>query len=526
MAACGEEAPRNLTGVIPQPTATTVQLLDPPVTLPPHVRVEGPAALANEVAYCRGITVGTGSESTGDVAVTLALDTAIAHPEGYVLRVLPQGVHIAGSTPAGVFYGVQTLRQLLPAGVEDGGGLREPVTLPAAEVVDHPRFPYRGMHLDVSRHFFPVDSVKAYIEMLAMHKLNRFHWHLTDDQGWRIEIKAYPRLTDVGSVRAGTAIGRAGTRDAPYAYDGRPYGGYYTQDDVREVVAFAKTRHVTIVPEIELPGHASAAMAAYPGLGGGGGTYAVQRDWGVFPEVFAPTEGTFAFLEDVLDEVIALFPGEYVHIGGDEVMKDAWRASGPTQAFMRREGLADEDALQSYFVQRVERHVNSRGRRIIGWDEILEGGLAADATVMSWRGTEGGIAAARLGHDVIMTPGTHLYFDYYQSDSTRRATDPVNGSDRYTTVEKVYGYEPIPEELTAAEARHILGAQANVWTEYMPTFRRVQHQTLPRMTALSEVVWSAPERRDWADFRGRLQGMRARWEVLGWAYAPYTFETE
>ena len=453
--------------------------------------------------------------------INILFDPTIAHKEGYELEVLPEKITIQASAPAGAFYGLQTLRQLILTADTSGASLP---FIPACKITDSPRFTYRGMHLDVSRHFFTVDEVKTYIDILAMHKLNQFHWHLTDDQGWRIEIKKYPLLTEIGSLRSGTAIGLAGTRNPPYTYDQVPYGGYYTQDQIREVVAFAKTRHVTIIPEIELPGHASAALAAYPEFGNHTGPYEVAKHWGIFSETFSPTEKTFTFLEEVLTEVIALFPGKYIHIGGDEVLKEEWSNSTYAQSLMEREGLQNEDELQSYFVQRIGRFLSSKGRRMVGWDEILEGGLAPDATVMSWRGTEGGIEAAKQGHDVIMTPGTHLYFDYYQADSSLRAHEPITGSTRHTTLEKVYRYEPIPDELSAEQANHILGAQANVWTEYMPNFKQVQYKSLPRMTALSEVVWSPKASRDSADFHRRLQAMARRYDVLGYNYARYSID--
>jgi hexosaminidase len=408
--------------------------------------------------------------------------------------------------PAGLFYGVQTLRQLIPA--RGPAGRR---AIPAVTVVDRPRFRYRGMHLDVARHVFPVRFIERYIDLLARYKLNVFHWHLTDDQGWRIEIRKYPRLTEVGAWRRETVREK---NLEPYIGDGIPYGGFYTQAQVREIVSYARRRHVTVIPEIELPGHAQAALAAYPELACTPGPFEVRTTWGVDEDVFCPTERTFAFLEDVLTEVLALFPSPYIHIGGDEVPKIRWEESAEAQAVMRREGLKDEHELQSWFIRRIERFLTARGRRLIGWDEILEGGLAPQATVMSWRGTAGGVAAAQQGHDAVMTPGSHLYFDYYQGDP---AFEPL-AIGGLTPLEKVYAYEPIPDTLTPAEAGHILGAQANVWTEYLKTPAQVEYMALPRMLALAEVVWSPREARDWAGFARRLSPELSRLDRLGVNY--------
>jgi hexosaminidase len=355
--------------------------------------------------------------------------------------------------------------------------------------------------------------------------MNTFHWHLTEDQGWRIEIKKYPKLTEIGGVRKGTAIGLAGTRNAPYTYDTIPYGGFYTQEEIKEVVAYAKQRHITIIPEIELPGHSLAALAAYPQFGNDTtSSYEVAKRWGIFKEVYAPTEETFQFLEDVLTEVMTLFPSQYIHIGGDEVLKEEWKNSKYAQTLIKREGLKDEHELQSYFIRRIEKFLNKNGRNIIGWDEILEGGLAPNATVMSWRGVEGGIAAAKQHHSVIMTPGTHCYFDYYHVPEDQQQHEPLTGSKRHTTVEKVYHYEPTPTELSIEEQQYILGAQGNVWTEYMPTWDIVEYKVLPRMTALSEVVWTAKEKKDWTNFHQRLQHISKRYDELGHNYAKHQID--
>jgi hexosaminidase len=437
----------------------------------------------------------------GQVAVTpgagpvilLSIDPAFpdTSPEAYRLTTGDEGVRISARGHAGVFYGLQTLRQLVRPAPPDGW------TAPDARIVDRPRFFYRGLHLDVARHFFSVAEVERYIDLMARYKLNRFHWHLTDDQGWRIEIKRYPRLTGIGAYRKETILQK---NFDPYVGDGTPYGGFYTQDQIREVVAYAAERYVTVIPEIEMPGHALAALAAYPDLACTPGPFEVGTRWGVYDDVFCPTERTFGFLERVLREVMALFRGRYLHVGGDEVTKVRWHASEAAQAVMRREGLANEEELQSYFMRRIEAFLASRGRRLIGWDEILQGGLPPEATVMSWQGTSGGIVAARAGHDVIMSPGDYLYFDHYQGDP---ASEPL-AIGGFNPIERVYQFEPVPDSLTAQEATHVLGAQANMWTEYVPTDALLEYMVFPRALALAEVVWSPRERRDWAGFAARL----------------------
>ncbi len=433
----------------------------------------------------------------------LVLDSgATIHPEGYRLEAGANVLSVTGS-PAGIFYGLQTLRQLLPPG---GSG-----RVPSVRIEDAPRFPYRGMHLDVSRHLFPVAFIERYIDLLARYKLNTFHWHLTDDQGWRIEIKKYPRLTSVGAWRRETVRAK---QLNPYEGDGEPYGGFYTQADIRRIVAYAKQRFVTVIPEIELPGHAVAALAAYPELACTPGPFAVWTTWGVTEDIYCPSERTFAFLEDVLTEVMDLFPSRYIHIGGDEVPKTRWKESPVAQEVIQREGLRDEAELQSYFVRRIEAFLIAHDRRLIGWDEILEGGLAPEATVMSWRGTAGGIEAAQQGHDVIMTPGSQLYFDHYQGP---QETEPL-AIGGFTPVERVYGFEPVPEALSDAEAHHVLGAQANVWTEYITSPEQVEYMAFPRMLALAEITWTPAERRDSADFLRRLPAQLEQLDRLGVNY--------
>jgi hexosaminidase len=438
-----------------------------------------------------------------------------ANPEAYTLAVAPEGVSLTASTGAGLFYALQSLRQLLEDATHGtGSGSRAPRAtsrVAGLTVVDRPRFPYRGLHLDVGRHFQPVAFVKRYIDLMARYKLNRFHWHLTEDQGWRIEIVKYPRLATVASCRSETMVER---NFNPYVGDSIPHCGFYTQDEIRDVVSYASARYVTIVPEIELPGHAKAALAAYPDLACTDGPFEVRTTWGVDQEIFCPKEETFTFLEDVLAEVMALFPGRYIHIGGDEAPKNRWRTSPVAQEVIRREALKDENELQSWFIKRIERFLLANGRRLIGWDEILEGGLAPEATVMSWRGTSGGIEAARQGHDVIMTPNSHLYFDHYQGDA-RFEPLAIGG---FSPLERVYAYEPVPDELTTGEARHILGAQANIWTEYLKTPQAVEYMAWPRALALAELTWSTREARDWDSFVARLPGALRTLGALGVNY--------
>ena len=403
--------------------------------------------------------------------------------EAYQIQVKSNRIVIGTNSESGVFYAAQTLRQMIP-------NIRRAkvIQIPVCQIDDAPRFKYRGMHLDVCRHFYSVEFVKKYLDLMARYKLNTFHWHLTEDQGWRIEIKKYPQLTEIGGWRI--------------EEDGSRYGGFYTQDEIREVVKYAAERQIIIIPEIEMPGHSRAALAAYPQFSCSGKRLPVANQWGVFEHVYcAGNDSVFTFLENVLDEVIDLFPGTYIHIGGDECPKAAWRSCAKCQARMKAEGLSNEHELQSYFIKRIEKYLVAKGRKLIGWDEILEGGLAPEATVMSWRGIRGGIAAAKQQHNVIMTPGSHCYFDHYQAD--RRYEPKAIGG--YTSLKKMYSYEPVPQELTQEESRFILGAQANLWTEYIPTENYLEYMLLPRMLALSEVNWTQPENKSWEDFQRRLQ---------------------
>jgi len=391
-------------------------------------------------------------------------------------------------------------------------------------IKDNPKFSYRGMHLDVSRHFFPVEFIKEYIDHLAMLKMNTFHWHLTDDQGWRIEIKQYPYLTKKGAYREETLIGHY--NDDPQQFDGKRYGGFYTQEEVKEIVAYATERHVTVIPEIEMPGHSQAAIHAYPALGCTGKQVPVATKWGVFENIYCPKEGTFTFLKNVLDEVMPLFPSEYIHIGGDEAPKEQWKACGDCQKLISEKNLKDEHGLQSYFIREIEKHVNSKGKKIIGWDEILEGGLAPNATVMSWRGTQGAVAAANQGHDVILTPTSHAYFDYYQATYE----DEPLAIGGYLPLKKVYSFNPIPKKLQGTDAaKHVLGAQANIWTEYMQTENQVEYMAFPRMLAMGEVVWSGPTEnleKDYPEFLSRVEPFMNRLDVLDINYANHLYDLE
>jgi hexosaminidase len=446
------------------------------------------------------------------ISLRLTPGVARAQAESYRLVVTERGAMLSAPTPAGLFWGLQTVRQLLPPEVERG--VRSALvrwTIPAVEIEDAPRFPYRGILLDVARWFYPPEFIKKLIDLLALYKLNTLHLHLTDDQGWRLEIKKYPLLTQVGAWRKETILGQ---HFDPYVGDGKPHGGFYTQEQMRDIVAYAVARHITIIPEIEMPGHARAALAAYPELSCTAGPFEVSARWGVHQDIFCPSEHTFEFLEDVLVEVMQLFPSTYIHIGGDEVPKDQWRGSPVAQEVIRREGLANEEELQSYFIRRIEGFLRAHGRRLIGWDEILEGGLAPEATVMSWRGVAGGIAATRQGHDVIMTPSDHAYFDYYQGDP---AAEPL-AIGGFLPLDTVYAFEPVPIELTPEQAAHVLGAQGSVWTEYIATPARAEYMILPRLLALSEVLWSPKEARSWAGFIVRLPAHFARLDAIGVEY--------
>lgn len=473
--------------------------------------------LASYIEQATGIRPTVGKSKNG-TAIILTIDKTIANAEGYKLDADAKQIRIAGASAAGVFYGIQTLRKSLPL----VNGKASKVSIPAVHIADAPRFAYRGTHLDVSRHFVTADSVRQFIDMLALHNINRFHWHLTDDQGWRIEIKKYPLLTQIGSKRAQTVIGQNSGK-----YDGKPYSGFYTQKQIRDIVKYAADRYITIVPEIDLPGHMQAALAAYPDMGCTGGPYEVWQKWGVSDNVLcAGNDKTLTFIDNVLKEITQLFPSKYIHVGGDECPKTQWQKCPKCQARIKalnleaKDGHSAEERLQSYIITHASNYLKSLGRNTIGWDEILEGGLAEGATVMSWRGESGGIAAAKQHHDVVMTPNSYLYFDYYQSLDKANEPLAIGG---YLPLETVYSYEPMPKELTADEARHIIGVQANIWTEYMPTFKQMLYMALPRLAALSEVQWSQPTLKDYTSFTNRLTEFTHLYDRLGYNYAKHLY---
>lgn len=512
--------------IIPLPQEVSLQNANPFLLTAktPIVYQEGDSVMAQTAqllsSYIEELTGYALRVSTKEKkGIHLSVDESITNPEGYRLVVTAGGVEIAGGSEAGIFYGVQALRKAIPAEAE---GME--VELPAVTINDAPRFGYRGLHFDVSRHFFPIDSVKKFIDMQVLHNMNTLHWHLTDDQGWRIEIKKYPKLTEIGSQRKETVIGRNSGQ-----YDGTPYGGYYTQEQIKEVIEYAKKRFVTIVPEIDLPGHQQAALAAYPELGCTGGPYEVWTQWGISDDVIcAGNDHAMQFLEDVLAEVIDLFPSEYIHIGGDECPKVRWKTCPKCQARIQKEGIkgdqkhSAEEYLQSYVISRMEKFVESKGRHIIGWDEILEGGLAPNATVMSWRGVAGGIEAAKQHHNVIMTPNSHLYFDYYQSTDTEHDPLAIGG---YVSIERVYSFEPtndIPQEFQ----KYIIGVQANLWTEYIPTFAQVEYMEMPRIAALAEVQWTEPANKNYEQFLSRLVRLTKLYDRKHYNYAKHIFDVK
>jgi hexosaminidase len=465
-------------------------------------------ALADYVLPATGYRLPVrGSAGGAAPVISIRTDSALARlgDEAYRLVVTPSRVTIRAFKPAGAFYAVQTLRQLLPVEIFRQARVAAVTwSIPAVTIEDYPRFAWRGAHLDVARHFMPKEFVRKYIDLLALHKLNRFHWHLTDDQGWRIEILKYPRLTQVGAWRTQTIVGKPDEDSTKWTFDGRPHGGFYTQDDVREIVAYARARFVTVVPEIEMPGHSQAAISAYPELGNTGNQIAVWTAWGVSENILKPEDATIRFYQDVLTEVMSLFPSRWIHVGGDEADKAQWIA-------LRGLSLPEAQAKQSWFIHQMDTFLTSRGRVLVGWDEILEGGLAPNAVVMSWRGTEGGIAAAQADHDVVMTPGSHTYFDHYETLDTAREPLAIGG---YLPLDTVYSYEPVPDALTATQARHVLGAQGQIWTEYVPDPKQAEYMVFPRLCALAEVVWTPPARKNFADFTARLGTHLRRLAIL------------
>jgi hexosaminidase len=520
---CGEQAKRKI-DIIPRPQKIEIGNSVFKIRNNLTISYVDEGSLAKLADYFRnlaenklGLKIKKADKDEGNSSIKLLYlnDTNSFGEEGYKLIIRESGIKIIATTGKGVFYGLQSLFQLMLTNRVENGTIE----LPEAEITDDAMFKYRGMHLDVGRHLFPVGFIKKYIDLLALYKFNTFHWHLTEDQGWRIEIKKYPKLTEIGAWREQTLIGHSGKK--PYEYDGKRYGGFYTQDEIRDIVKYAEERKVTIIPEIEMPGHSTAALAAYPELACYPAEFKVAERWGVFDDIYCTKEETFEFLENVLLEVMDLFPSKYIHIGGDEAPKTKWKTCAVCQETIRREGLKDEQELQAYFIQRIEKFLNAHGRSIIGWDEILEGGLAANATLMSWRGSTGGIAAAKQEHDVIMTPGSHCYFDHYQANPQ---TEPL-AIGGYTTLEKVYFYKTIPDTLSRKEAKHILGTQANVWTEYMETPEYVEYMILPRMTALAEVNWTYPSNKDWDSFKNRIKKHFNIYEQLGYNYCDHPFET-
>lgn len=481
-----------------------------PIVIPAHDEPARQSAqyLADLVARTRGLhlEVTEGKAATPAIVFQRNAKAAGDHAEGYTLDVSAQGIRIEAQDDAGLFYGAITLYQLLTSNMQS-----DAVDVPALRISDWPRFAWRGVMLDSARHFQSVDDVKQLLDQMAQHKLNVLHWHLTDDQGWRIEIKRYPELTRIGAWRTPPDAG----------HDGEPerYGGFYTQEQIRDVVAYAAARHITIVPEIDMPGHAQAAVASYPEIGVTGRRPPVSVDWGVNPYLYNVDDATFHFVDNVLDEVMALFPSHYIHVGGDEAIKDQWKASPVVQAKIRALHLKDEDALQGWFIGKIGSYLAAHGRRLIGWDEILDGGVPADATVMSWRGTDGAIKAAKLGHDVVMSPAPDLYLDSLQSN----LLDEAAGRDPVRSLENVYRFKPVPAVLNKAQAAHVLGAQANAWTEHMPSMRHVEHAAFPRLDALSEVVWSPASGLDWKGFLARLPAQFQRYDAQKIDYADSAF---
>ena len=470
--------------------------------------------LAEYVKEKTGITLAPTTEAKRK-GIILKVEENKEKPEGYTLKVTTDNVTICGGSEAGVFYGIQTLRKSLP--VVQG----EKVALPAVEINDEPRFDYRGGMLDVARHYIELDSVKRFIDMLAMHNINRFHWHLSEDQGWRIEIKCRPLLTEKGSMRKETIIGKTDK------YDGKPHGGFFTQEEAKEIVAYAADRYITVIPEIDMPGHMLSALHAYPELGCTGGPYDVWCHWGVSKDVLcAGNDATLKFIEDVLGEIVEIFPSEYIHIGGDECPKTRWESCPKCQARIKALGIKGdekhtaEEYLQSFIINYAEKFLNSKGRQIIGWDEILEGGLAPNATVMSWRGEKGGIEAAHQKHKVIMTPHTYLYFDYYQSYDRKSEPLAIGGK---LPLERVYSYNPLPKELSAEEQKYIIGVQANLWTEYISTFKYAEYMLLPRLAALSEIQWSSADKRNYECFLSRLPRLVELYDLKQYNYATHAF---
>ncbi len=497
--------------IIPQPVKMELQtgafVLKPDTGIVARGEARPAAAfLSRSFAASTGYRLAVRGGASRPNTIHIAIDPSLAAlgDEGYTLEVTPERVAIRAPKPAGAFYGVQSLRQMLPSAVRENGEW----SIPCVQIEDYPRFPWRGALIDVARHFMPKQTIRKFIDVIAMHKMNSLQLHLTDDQGWRIEIRKHPLLTKVGSMRKETRLGH---ERRSKEFDGAPHGGFFTQADIREIVVYARERHVNIVPEIEMPGHAQAAIASYPYLGNTGEKLEVLTHWGVNKNVFNVNEKTILFLQDVLAEVIGFFPSEFIHVGGDEVPLDQWKASPQAQARMKELGLAETVQLHGYFIRRMDQFLTKRGRRLVGWDEILEGGVDRSATVMSWRGNKGGIKAAQAGHDVVMAPNTHTYFDYYQSKDPNEPL-AIGG---FLPLDRVYSLEPVPPELSAAEARHILGTQGQLWTEYIATPEYLEYMAFPRLAALAEVAWLPPSQKDYASFLLRLRVQEERWKAMG-----------
>lgn len=467
-----------------------------------------------------GLKIGTRKIKSPAISLTLGLQSS--NPEAYSINISEAGIQIQGASEAGVFYGIQALRKSMPI------GKYAQIEFPSVEINDYPEFGYRGALLDISRHFFTKEEVKEYIDMMALHNMNRFHWHLTDDQGWRIEIKKYPELTSIGSQRKESQNGYYENHERVLKFDGVPHGGFFTQDDIKEVVAYAAERYITIIPEIDLPGHMVSALASYPELGCTGGPYNVWTHWGISEDVLcAGNEKTYQFLTDVFDEIMELFPSTYIHIGGDECPKTRWAQCPKCQAKIKAEGIKSDDKhtkeeyLQSYVMKYMSDYLSEHGRKIIGWDEILEGEAAPGATIMSWRGEAGGIEAARLGHDVIMVPNNYLYLDYYQSKDYE--SEPYYAIGGYNPVDKIYNYNPLPASLNETEKAHIIGVQANLWTEYIKDFKQVEYMILPRWGAVAEIQWTGGAK-DYPAFLKRLDKFVKLYQAKGYTYAKHAFQ--
>lgn len=478
--------------------------------------------LSEYVKDVTGYSLKIGTRKIKSPAISLTLGLQSSNPEAYSINISEAGIQIQGASEAGVFYGIQALRKSMPI------GKYAQIEFPSVEINDYPEFGYRGALLDISRHFFTKEEVKEYIDMMALHNMNRFHWHLTDDQGWRIEIKKYPELTSIGSQRKESQNGYYENHERILKFDGIPHGGFFTQDDIKEVVAYAAERYITIIPEIDLPGHMVSALASYPELGCTGGPYNVWTHWGISEDVLcAGNEKTYQFLTDVFDEIMELFPSTYIHIGGDECPKTRWAQCPKCQAKIKAEGIKSDDKhtkeeyLQSYVMKYMSDYLSEHGRKIIGWDEILEGEAAPGATIMSWRGEAGGIEAARLGHDVIMVPNNYLYLDYYQSKDYE--SEPYYAIGGYNPVDKIYNYNPLPASLNETEKAHIIGVQANLWTEYIKDFKQVEYMILPRWGAVAEIQWTGGAK-DYPAFLKRLDKFVKLYQAKGYTYAKHAFQ--